>query len=80
MVGDAAANAAIAWLSRDSFVPILFQTIETTSRKNDPAKVWSAESQTSWSPRWRQQQAAKSSMVARLETRLAVGKLDSGQR
>ena len=24
MVGDAAANAAIAWLSRDSFVPILF--------------------------------------------------------
>ena len=25
MVGDAAANAAIAWLSRDSFVPILFR-------------------------------------------------------
>lgn len=24
MVGDDAANAAIAWLSRDSFVPILF--------------------------------------------------------
>ena len=24
MVGDAAANAVIAWLSRDSFVPILF--------------------------------------------------------
>jgi hypothetical protein len=24
MVGDAAANAEIAWLSRDSFVPILF--------------------------------------------------------
>ncbi len=24
MVGDAASNAAIAWLSRDSFVPILF--------------------------------------------------------
>jgi len=23
MVGDAAANAAIAWLSRDSFIPIL---------------------------------------------------------
>ena len=25
MVGDAAAYAAIAWLSRDSFVPILFR-------------------------------------------------------
>jgi hypothetical protein len=25
MVGDAASNAAIAWLSRDSFVPILFR-------------------------------------------------------
>jgi hypothetical protein len=24
MVGDAAAKAAIAWLSRDSYVPILF--------------------------------------------------------
>jgi hypothetical protein len=24
MVGDDAANAVIAWLSRDSFVPILF--------------------------------------------------------
>jgi len=25
MVGDAAANAAITWVSRDSFVPILFR-------------------------------------------------------
>ena len=25
MVGDAASNAAITWLSRDSFVPILFR-------------------------------------------------------
>jgi hypothetical protein len=25
MVGDAAANAVITWLSRDSFVPILFR-------------------------------------------------------
>jgi hypothetical protein len=28
MVGDAAANAAIAWLSRDSFVPILFERLK----------------------------------------------------
>jgi hypothetical protein len=26
MVGDAAANAAIAWLSRDSFVPIFLRS------------------------------------------------------
>jgi hypothetical protein len=28
MVGDAAANAAITWLSRDSFVPILFRRLK----------------------------------------------------
>lgn len=28
MVGDVASNAAIAWLSRDSFVPILFRRLK----------------------------------------------------
>jgi hypothetical protein len=28
MVGDAATNAAIAWLTRDSFVPILFRRLK----------------------------------------------------
>ena len=33
MVGDDAANAAIAWLSRDSFVPILFRRSKPTYGK-----------------------------------------------
>jgi hypothetical protein len=28
MVGDAAANVAITWLSRDSYVPILFRRLK----------------------------------------------------
>ena len=39
MVGDAAANAAIAWLTRDSFVPILFQRSKPLHEKMTRERV-----------------------------------------
>ncbi|OWU66192.1 MAG: hypothetical protein CBB60_000800 [Armatimonadetes bacterium Cent15-Ar3] len=39
MVGDAAANAAIAWLSRDSFVPILFLRSKPPNNINTDEKM-----------------------------------------
>jgi hypothetical protein len=39
MVGDDAANAAFDWLSRDSFVPILFRQSKSPNNSNTDEKT-----------------------------------------
>jgi hypothetical protein len=39
MVGDAAANAVIAWLSRDSFVPIIIRRSNSPKNSNTDEKM-----------------------------------------
>ena len=79
MVGDAAGNAAIAWLSRDSFVPILFRRSKPLHEKMacegavcGIADVLVATLATTKGDRELDGHAFRDAT--------AVGKLDSGQR
>ena len=66
MVGDAAANAAIAWLSRDSFVPIFLRSKPLHEKMTCEGVVRGIAA--TWSLLWRQLDATENSMVTGLET------------